>query len=63
MNMHILVYVTADRDRYLGGDPLSLFIEPGPERQKILFPLAKSLKAEVLQLENGDHLIVKSDPP
>ncbi len=61
--MQILVYVTADKDRYLGGDPLSLLIEPGPERQEILFPLAKSLKAEVLQLKNGDHLIVKADPP
>ncbi len=61
--MQILVYVTSDKDRYLGGDPLSLLIEPGPARQEILFPLAKSLKAEVLQLKNGDHMIVKADLP
>jgi hypothetical protein len=61
--MQILVYVTADKDRYLGGDPLSLFIEPGKERQEFLFPLAKSLKAEVLQLQNGDHMIVRADTP
>jgi len=59
--MQILVYVTADKERYLGGDPLSLFMEPGRERQELLFPLAKALKAEVLQLQNGDHLIVKGD--
>ena len=59
--MQILVYVTNDKDRYLGGDALALLIEPGRERQEILFPLAKSLKAEVLQLANGDHLIVGGD--
>ena len=59
--MQILVYVTADKDRYLGGDPLALFIEPGQERQELLFPLAKSLKAEVMQLKNGDHMIIKND--
>lgn len=59
--MQILVYVTDDRERYLGGDPLTLFIEDARARQEFLFPLAKELKASVIQLKNGDHLIVRDD--
>ncbi len=59
--MQILAYITGNKDRYLGGDPLALFIEDAQERQELLFPLAKSLKADVLQLKNGDHMIVRDD--
>ena len=59
--MHILLYVTDNRERYLGGDPLTLFIEDQKERQELLFPLAKELKANVVELKNGDHLIVRDD--
>lgn len=60
--MQILLYVTDDRDRYLGGDPLSLFIEDAKAREELLFPLAKALKAAVIQLNNGDHMIVREAP-
>ena len=59
--MQILVYVTDNKERYLGGDPLTLFIEDAKERQELLFPLAKELKASVIQLKNGDHLVVRGD--
>lgn len=61
--MQILVYVTDDNERYLGGDPLTLLIEDARARQELLFPLAKALKASVIQLKNGDHLIVREDSP
>jgi hypothetical protein len=61
--MQILVYVTDDKERYLGGDPLTLLIEDARARQELLFPLAKALKASVIQLKNGDHLIVREDSP
>ena len=59
--MHILAYITDNKERYLGGDPLALFIEDAQQRQELLFPLAKTLKADVIQLKNGDHLIVRDD--
>lgn len=59
--MHILLYITDNKERYLGGDPLTLFIEDQKERQELLFPLAKELKANVVELKNGDHLIVRDD--
>lgn len=59
--MRILVYVTDDRQRYLGGDPLALCIEDPQARQAFLFPLAKELGAGVIQLKNGDHMIVRDD--
>lgn len=61
MSVQILVYVTDNRERYLGGDPLTLFIEDARARQELLFPLAKALKADVIQLKNGDHLIVRDE--
>ena len=59
--MKILVYVTVNKDRYLGGDPLTLFIENGEERQAFLFALARALQGQVLQLPNGDHMVLRED--
>jgi len=59
--LQILAYITDNRERYLGGDPLALLIADARERQELIFPLAKALKADVLQLANGDHMIVRDD--
>lgn len=57
--MQILMYITDNKERYLGGDPLSLLVEDAGEREELLSSLTKSLHADVLQLKNGDHLVVR----
>lgn len=59
--MRILVYVTDNKDRYLGGDPLTLYIEKAQERDGVLFALAKALQAQVLSLPNGDNMVIRED--
>lgn len=59
--MQILIYVTDNKDRYLGGDPLTLFLEDAGERQELLFTLARALQGQVVQLPNGDHMVIRED--
>lgn len=56
--MEILVYITDNKERVLGGDPLTLYMPENGERQDILFTLSGMLHAQVMQLKNGDHLII-----
>lgn len=61
MSMRILVYITDNKERYLGGDPLALLMENGQERQEFLFSLGRTLHADILQLKNGDHILFVND--
>lgn len=54
----ILVYITADEKRILGGDPLALFIPDETERKAYIDDMARALRADVVQLRNGDYLIL-----
>lgn len=56
----ILVYITADENRVLGGDPLTLFIPDETERQTCITDMARVLKADVVKLKNGDYMILSS---
>ena len=56
--MQILAYITGNQERYLGGDPLALFIPDSQERDAFLQSFAKAMRADVIQLNNGDHLVV-----
>lgn len=57
-SMQILVYVTNDPDRVLSGDPLCLFIPDEKEKQQTLLDISRALRANVVQLKNGDYMIV-----
>ena len=57
----ILVYLTDSTERVLGGDPLTLYIPDQNERQEIVWELSRALRADSMQLKNGDYLIVGSD--
>lgn len=56
--MQILLYITADKDRYLGGDPLTLCLGED-ERDEYLQSFARALHADVVRLSNGDHMVVR----
>lgn len=54
----IAVYITTDGDRVKTGNPLTLVIADENERKKSVTDIAKALRGNVLQLQNGDYLII-----
>ncbi|MBE7721353.1 capping complex subunit for YIEGIA [Lacrimispora indolis] len=57
-NPEILVYITDNRERIISGDPLTLYIPDPEEREIYLTDLGKALRANVVQLKNGDHILI-----
>lgn len=57
--MNILVYITDNKERVLGGDPLTLYMQNDDKRQQYLQTLAEMLEADVIQMGNGDHMVLK----
>jgi len=55
----ILAYVTLNKNRYLGGKPLTLLAENEEEQKMMTQDIAKALKADVSQMQNGDYLIIR----
>ncbi|MBE6828569.1 MAG: hypothetical protein E7519_00005 [Ruminococcaceae bacterium] len=60
-SVEILVYITADEKRVLGGDPLTLLIKDVGEQKKLILELARALKANVVQLSTGDYIVISKD--
>ena len=58
MRMEILLYVTDCPDRVITGNPLALKMENDEDRQQFLEVLAETFGASVLQMKNGDHIVV-----
>ena len=42
----------------LSGDPLTLYITDPAEVQQTLIDLGRALKADAIQLKNGDYILV-----
>lgn len=57
--MEILLYITDCPHRVLTGDPLALNMPNDEARQEFLEVLAESLEASVLQMRNGDHILMR----
>lgn len=53
------LYVTDDPSRVITGNPLALNMANDENRQQFLEVLAETFEASVIQMKNGDHLIVK----
>lgn len=56
--LEILLYVTDCPDRVITGNPLALNMPDDEERQQFLELLADTFEANVLQMKNGDHIVV-----
>ena len=56
--MEILLYVTDCPQRVITGNPLALHMPNDDARQEFLEVLAESFEASVLQMKNGDHMLV-----
>ena len=59
-NIQILVYITDNKERVISGDALTLYITDEEERQQLITDLERMLKANVVQLKNGDHILINS---
>jgi siroheme synthase len=58
--IEILVYITDNPEKVISGDPLCL-LEKDPEaREQLLADIGKALRADVVRLKNGDHIIISS---
>ncbi|WP_413375159.1 capping complex subunit for YIEGIA [Alkalihalobacillus sp. 1P02AB] len=55
----ILAYVTTDKHRFLGGTALALLAKNQDELIDISNNLAEVFLADILELKNGDHIIIK----
>lgn len=60
--MEIILYVTDCPDRVITGNPLSLNMPNDEDRQQFLEIFAETFEANVLQIKNGDHIVVKRNP-
>lgn len=56
---NIIAYVTLDKERYLGGNPLSLLAKDENELSEISEALAEAFVAYILKLSNGDCIVIK----
>lgn len=57
--MEIILYVTDCPDRVITGNPLALNMPDDEARQQFLEVLADTFEANVLQMKNGDHIVVR----
>jgi hypothetical protein len=57
-SLEISVYVTCDESRVKTGNALTLVITDETERKKCVTDISKALSGNVLQLVNGDYLII-----
>jgi len=55
----ILAIVTLNSKRILGGKQLSLLGENQEEAEIMTQDIAKAMKADVVQMKNGDYLIIR----
>lgn len=54
----IIAYVTNNKERLISGDPLCFYIEDEAERNQLVSDISRALRANAIQLNNGDIIIV-----
>jgi hypothetical protein len=58
-NYQILAFVTKDKERYLGGEPLSLLAKDDKELQQLTTDIAKAMRADVVKLSSGEYIVIR----
>lgn len=54
----IIVYITDSKDRVISGDPLCLYIKDETEKKQTVSEIGRAMRANIIQLKNGDYLIM-----
>ena len=54
----IIAYITSNRDRIISGNALCLHITDETERKQTILEIGRALRANIIQLKNGDYMIV-----
>lgn len=55
----ILALVTLNKNRVLGGKQLTLLAKDEEEQKTMTADIAKALKADVVQMNSGDYLVIR----
>lgn len=55
----ILAYLTTDKERVLSSSCLSLLAKSEEDLKEMAVDIAKGLKADVVRLTNGDHMVIR----
>ena len=58
MSKSIAVYITDNENRVISGDPLTLLVKDKDEQKQLTIDLGRALKADVVQLKNGDYVLI-----
>lgn len=58
-NYEILAFITTDKDKVLGGKPLSLLAKDEKDAEALTVDIAKAMKADVVQMKSGDYLVLR----
>lgn len=58
-NYEILAFITTDKEKVLGGKPLSLLAKDEKDAEALTVDIAKAMKADVVQMKSGDFLILR----
>ncbi|MCI2105789.1 MAG: hypothetical protein LKK00_03605 [Intestinimonas sp.] len=61
MGKSIVVYITADEKRVLGGDPLTLLVKDPDEQKQLTTDLGRALRADIVQMKNGDYILLAKE--
>ncbi|WP_019228251.1 hypothetical protein [Sedimentibacter sp. B4] len=55
----IIAYITLNKERVLGGNPLTIIANDVDEQKILCRDIAKAMKANVSQLNCGDYILIK----
>lgn len=58
-NYEILALITMNKDRVLGGKQMSLLANSEEEQKTMTQDIAKAMKADVVQMKNGDYIVLR----
>ncbi|WP_079525000.1 MULTISPECIES: capping complex subunit for YIEGIA [Halobacillus] len=58
-NYEILAYITRVKERLLTSNCLCLLAESEESAKEMTVDIAKAMKADVVQLTNGDYMIIR----
>lgn len=54
-----MAYLTSDRERVINGGPLHLYSDNLEDLKQMTVDIAKGVKADVVQITNGDYLVIE----